>query len=120
MAYPKRIVCVIAATILFTSCVWADADSVAPTSQAAIDRVDLMPDRPQPFKYKDFKAIARGCDKLLFDFDAQGQFQPIIWWDDTQYNLPMRGFGFPSCRRVFAGGRLLSATHTSCRTAPRF
>src|SRR5688572_4798048 len=68
----------------------------APTTQEAIDRVELMPNRPEPFKLKDFKAIARGCDKLLFDFNARGQYLPLIWWDDTHVNTPMRGFGFPS------------------------
>jgi len=68
----------------------------APTTQVAIDRVDLMPNQPRPFKQKDFKAAARGLDKLLFDFDARGEYLPLIWWDDTHTNLPMRGFGFPS------------------------
>jgi hypothetical protein len=67
-----------------------------PTTQLSIDRVDLMPNRPAPFKLKDFKAIARGTDKLLFDFDQKGQYLPLIWWDDTHVNTQMRGFGFPS------------------------
>src|SRR6188474_1422490 len=72
------------------------APAPAPTTQLSIDRVDLMPDRPQPFKYKDFKSIARGLDKLLFDFEQKGQYLPLIWWDDTRYNVDLRGFGFPS------------------------
>src|SRR4051794_39432806 len=67
-----------------------------PTTQLSIDRVDLMPNRPTPFKLKDFKAIARGADKLLFDFDQQGQYLPLCWWDDTHVNTSIRGFGFPS------------------------
>src|SRR4051812_28986489 len=67
-----------------------------PTTQLSIDRVDLMPNRPAPFKLKDFKAIARGTDKLLFDFDQQGKYLPLCWWDDTHVNTQMRGFGFPS------------------------
>jgi hypothetical protein len=74
----------------------AAADAPQPLDQEAIDRVDLMPNRPAPFKYKDFKSIARGLDQLLFDFDAEGEYLPLIWWDDTHTNLPMRGFGFPS------------------------
>jgi hypothetical protein len=72
------------------------APTTAPTTQEIIDRVDLMPNRPEPFKLKDFKALARGLDKLLFDFDQKGQYLPLIWWDDTKVNGPMRGFGFPS------------------------
>src|SRR5215218_10009899 len=70
--------------------------AAAPTTQLSIDRVDLMPNRPTPFKLKDFKAIARGTDKLLFDFDQKGQYLPLCWWDDTHVNTSMRGFGFPS------------------------
>jgi hypothetical protein len=72
------------------------APATQPTVQLPIDRVDLMPNRPTPFKLKDFKAAARGLDKLLFDFDARGDHLPLIWWDDTKINVPMRGFGFPS------------------------
>jgi hypothetical protein len=68
----------------------------APTTQLTIDRVEQMPNRPTPFKLKDFKALARGLDKLLFDFDARGEYLPLVWWDDTHTNSPMRGFGFPS------------------------
>lgn len=68
----------------------------APTTQLSIERVDLMPNRPEPFKLKDFKAVARGYDKLVFDFDAKGEHLPLIWWDDTKINLPIRTFGLPS------------------------
>src|SRR3546814_1102313 len=55
-----------------------------------------MPERPFPYKMKDWKAIARKQDSLLFDFDAQGTFLPLIWWDNTQTNFPERGFGLHS------------------------
>jgi hypothetical protein len=90
------------------------ASPAAPTTQLSIDRVDLMPNRPQPFTQKDFKAIARGLDKLLFDFDARGEYLPLIWWDDTQTNLPMRGFGFPSY--VGRHDQNSGATHESITT----
>ncbi|HEY9561954.1 MAG TPA: hypothetical protein VIR29_14315, partial [Anseongella sp.] len=65
-------------------------------SQKDIDLVRYMPERPFPYKMKDWKAIARKQDSLLFDFDAQGTFLPLIWWDNTQTNFPERGFGLPS------------------------
>src|SRR4051794_20741692 len=82
--------------VLFVLFVSLRASVAAPTTQNTIDRVELMPNRPTPFKLKDFKATARGLDKLLFDFDAKGQYLPLIWWDDTKVNSPLRGFGFPS------------------------
>jgi hypothetical protein len=89
----RTIFVLFAAFVLFVS---NESRSAVPTTQLSIDRVDLMPNRPAPFKLKDYKAIARGCDKLLFDFDAKGEYLPLCWWDDTHINTPMRGFGFPS------------------------
>ena len=76
----------------------ARAESAAPipTTQLSIDRVDLMPNQPRPFKLRDFRATARGYDKLIFDFQATGDLLPLIWWDDTKVNLPIRTFGLPS------------------------
>lgn len=74
----------------------AEAPTAPPTTQLAIDRVELMPNRPTPFALKDFKAVARGYDKLVFDFNAKGEHLPLIWWDDTKINMPMRTFGMPS------------------------
>lgn len=64
--------------------------------QKDIDLVRYMPERPFPYKMKDWKTIARKQDSLLFDFDAKGTFLPLIWWDNTQTNFPERGFGLPS------------------------
>src|SRR4051794_9641200 len=72
------------------------ARAAAPATQLAIDRVELMPNQPEPFKLKDFRAVARGYDKLAFNFEAAGDYLPLIWWDDTKINLPIRTFGLPS------------------------
>src|SRR5688572_2989502 len=95
MRTPTRQLVVLLTLICTTATVKAGAP-VVPTPQETIDRVELMPNRPEPFKLKDFKAAAHGLDKLLFDFEARGQYLPLIWWDDTKLNTPMRGFGFPS------------------------
>gem|GEM_PF-284226 len=66
------------------------------TGQVAIGRVELMPNEPVPYKLRDWKATARGFDRLAFDFDAKGEYLPLIWWDDTQVNIKTRGFGMTS------------------------
>src|SRR3954468_22698544 len=66
---------------------------VAPTTQLSIGRVELMPNQPAPFKLKDFKSVARGYDKLVFNFEKTGEYTPLIWWDDSKVNMPIRGFG---------------------------
>src|SRR2546423_402703 len=71
----------------------------APTEQLPIGRIELMPNNPEPFKAKDWAAIARGFDRLAFDFQARGQYLPLIWWDDSRINIPSTGFGLPSYLR---------------------
>src|SRR5690606_24193405 len=64
--------------------------------QKSIALVQDMPNRPAPYKMKDWKTIALKQDALLFDFKARGPFLPLIWWDNTQTNFPIRSFGLPS------------------------
>src|SRR5262245_18662187 len=73
--------------------------AAAPTEQLPIGRVELMPNNPEPFKAKDWHAIARGFDRLAFNFQARGQYLPLIWWDDSRINIPAAGFGLPSYLR---------------------
>lgn len=64
--------------------------------QKDIALVAEMPGQPYPYKMKDWKYIAKKQDSLLFDFGAKGTFLPLIWWDDTKTNFPIRSFGLPS------------------------
>lgn len=70
--------------------------SQKPVVQKDIALVRYMPDQPFPYKMKDWKYITRKQDALLFDFNAKGVYLPLIWWDDTQTNFPIRSFGLPS------------------------
>src|SRR5205814_8539839 len=65
--------------------------TAAPTEQLPVGRVELMPNNPEPFKAKDWRAIARGFDRLAFDFQARGQYLPLIWWDDSRININSAG-----------------------------
>lgn len=64
--------------------------------QIDIDLVKKIPRFPQPFKMKNWKNIALKQDKLFFDHEAKGDLLPLIWWDDTEVNYPIRAFGLPS------------------------
>src|SRR5438093_1019224 len=85
-----------ATSLVFLLMLCQSANAGTPTTQLAIERVEPMPNLPEPFKLKDFRAVARGYDKLVFNFDATGEHLPLIWWDDTKINLPIRTFGLPS------------------------
>ena len=64
--------------------------------QRNVECVDLMPNLPQPYKMKDWRAVAQGYDRLAFDFSAKGQYLPLIWLDDSHVNIDGPAFGIPS------------------------
>jgi hypothetical protein len=70
--------------------------STAIPGQREIDCVDMMPNIPQPFKMRDWRAVARGYDRLAFDFDTTGQYLPLIWLDDSRINIDGPTFGIYS------------------------
>jgi hypothetical protein len=74
----------------------ARLDKPAVPQQLAIPRVELMPNLPQPFRMKDWRATAIAYDKLVFDFNAKGEFLPLVWWDDSRVNIGRATFGLPS------------------------
>ncbi|MEE8452978.1 MAG: hypothetical protein V3R99_13715 [Thermoguttaceae bacterium] len=42
-----------------------------------------MPNIPQPFKMRDWRATAHAYDDFVFDPDAKGQYLPLVWIDDS-------------------------------------
>ncbi len=67
-----------------------------PVAQAPIPRVERMPNLPQPFKMRDWRAHAMAYDRFVFDFEAKGEHLPLVWWDDAKANVGRRTFGLPS------------------------
>jgi len=64
--------------------------------QLAIAAVDLMPNLPQPYRMLDWRAKAHAYDRLVFNWDARGQFLPLIWLDKSRINMDAPTFGLPS------------------------
>ena len=64
--------------------------------QIAIPRVERMPNIPQPFKMRDWRALAHAYDRFIFDFNAKGEFLPLVWWDDSRININRATFGLPA------------------------
>jgi hypothetical protein len=61
--------------------------------QRDIDCVEYMPNIPQPFVMRDWRAVARACDRLLFDLNAAGEHLPLIWLNDSRINIDRPTFG---------------------------
>jgi hypothetical protein len=65
--------------------------------QLAIERIEQMPTFPQPYVMRDWKTVALQYDSLVFDFNASGQYLPLIWMDHNTVNYPEhRRFGLAS------------------------
>ena len=58
----------------------------AQVKQQSIPRVDKMPDFPQPFKIIDYHKLAHDFDSIVYDFDAKGDFWPLVWIDKSHKN----------------------------------
>lgn len=62
-------------------------------SQIKINRVEMMPNHPKPYKMKDWKATAIGFDEYIFDWKQQGSYRPFIWLDKAGRNFKQNTFG---------------------------
>jgi hypothetical protein len=62
-------------------------------TQLAIDRVNLMPDQPAPYKMLDWKEKALNYDQYVFNRNLKGEFLPFLWLDSTKRNFDQTTFG---------------------------
>lgn len=64
-----------------------------PVEQISIDRVNLMPDQPAPYKMLDWKEKALNYDQYAFNRNLTGEFLPFLWLDSTKRNFDQTTFG---------------------------
>lgn len=86
--------------------------------QIAIPSVELMPNIPEPFDMRDWKALTVAYDEFVFNFDATGEFLPIPWWDTTRYNFPRDVIGLPSYVGHFGQTTTKAQAHEAITTMP--
>jgi hypothetical protein len=64
--------------------------------QKQIAQVIDMPRDPTPYQLKDWHGTAVNFDKIAFNFEAKGDYLPLIWWDKAHTNINRDGFGLYS------------------------
>jgi len=64
--------------------------------QEDIATVELMPNLPEPYELIDWREKAIAYDRLVFDFDARGEFLPLVWLDNSRIDCDRPTFGLPS------------------------
>jgi len=64
-----------------------------PVAQTSLPRIDQMPELPQPLKIIDWKKKAIQFDSLVFNFNNQASYGPLIWLDSSGRNFDQATFG---------------------------
>jgi hypothetical protein len=71
-------------------------NSIGLSAQINIAAIEQMPRIPSPFNIPDYWVKAQNYDAFAFDAIKTGDYLPLLWWDDTQINVPWTGFGLPT------------------------
>ncbi|MEO0413388.1 MAG: hypothetical protein AAF226_00390 [Verrucomicrobiota bacterium] len=58
--------------------------------------IERMPDLPPSYLLRDWKAVARDFDQLVFDPERQGEHLPLYWEESSREANEVDGFGLPS------------------------
>jgi hypothetical protein len=82
--------------------------------QIVLPAVEKMPNRPSPYRLRDWKQVARDFDALAFDEDADGEYLPLIWFDTSDTNYPFAGFGLFSGVGHFYQGSGIAREAITC------
>lgn len=61
-----------------------------------INKVELMPNLPDPFHMRDWKQVAQDYDAFVFNFNKTGDYLPLISWDRSYPNFARDTFSMPS------------------------
>lgn len=64
------------------------AASVITAQQININRIEIMPNKPDPYLMRNWKQVAIGYDSLVFNYNAQGQYLPLIRDNNNTVNYP--------------------------------
>ncbi len=90
MKYPGTIILTLALMLAVVSCKNNTGVAVVQTS---IDRVEQMPDMPQPYKIIDWRQKALQFDSLVFNFGNTTPDGPLIWLDSSRRNFDQVTYG---------------------------
>jgi len=64
-----------------------------PVAQTAIQRIEQMPNMPQPYKIINWERKALQFDSLVFNFNNTTSFGPLIWLDSARRNMDQVTYG---------------------------
>jgi len=56
--------------------------------QISINRIEQMPNIPQPYLMRDWKQVAQNYDSLVFDVNLSGEYLPLVAINESGVNYP--------------------------------
>jgi hypothetical protein len=90
MIKKSLIIIVLVLLVVFYSC---DQQTSMPVAQTLLPRIDQMPELPQPLKIIDWQRKAIQFDSLVYNFNNQASYGPLIWIDSARRNIDQLTFG---------------------------
>lgn len=73
-----------------------EQETATPSPQKNLHLVQDMPTVPKPFEIWDWREKAIAFDRFVFDFNRKGEHLPVIWRDQSHYNMDEDTFGLMS------------------------
>ncbi|MFA6275562.1 MAG: hypothetical protein WC622_02370 [Pedobacter sp.] len=67
--------------------------SFAQVRQLKLNRVDEMADLPHPLQIIDWKLMSKQFDKTIYDFNAKGEYWPMVWMENNGNNFKQPTMG---------------------------
>ncbi len=65
--------------------------------QINITRIEQMPNNPSPYLIRDWKKVAQGYDSLVYNFNAAGEYLPLLFFNNNTINyFAQQSFGLHS------------------------
>lgn len=67
--------------------------AIAQIKQLNLNRVDEMADLPQPLQIIDWKLMSKQFDQKIYDFNAKGEYWPMVWIENNNNNFKQPAMG---------------------------
>jgi len=85
------------------NCVLYTSFCIAQVAPINIQRVENMPNAPEPYQFQDWQQIALGYDEFVFDINKTGLYLPLIFVNEQGINYPENSsFGLDSYVGTFS------------------
>lgn len=80
-------------SIVLVSFILSSCSKEGTIEQITINRIEMMPDHPSPYKMTDWYEKAHHFDQYVFNPGLAGEYFPLIWIDSAQRNFDQNTFG---------------------------